>query len=430
MNFSRKALAAFAIALGALVLGFALTLNAAQDQRGNTPTSHKVIKDPAEYNAYIAALNTKDAAQKAQLMEAFAKQYPDSIVKIDALEQAMAAYQQANNPQKLAETAVRILEMDPNNIRALAITIFLKRATLTATTDATQAAALSQEIRAGAEKGAAALKIWPKPEDISDAEFEGLRNQMTSIFCGALGFVDLRASNWASARENLMKAVRAGPDNMQDIYQLSVAELEMNPPDVNGFWYAARAIHLFEAGKNAAAANSITQYAKAKYKKFHGGEDGWDQILAQAATQTAPPANFAASIKRAPTVCELAVQAVQENDPATLSFSDWEFILAQRDCSPAARQAAQKVWAAILAKQDNGKARLKIHVKVISSTADTILVAITGDNQQANKADMKVTLTTPMQEPPAPGAMIDVIGVLTRYTSNPFLFVMEKGEVQ
>jgi hypothetical protein len=53
----------------------------------------KTIKDPAEYNAYIAALNINDPKQKAAAMEAFVSQYPNSVVKIDAMEQAMAAYQ-------------------------------------------------------------------------------------------------------------------------------------------------------------------------------------------------------------------------------------------------------------------------------------------------------------------------------------------------
>jgi len=68
---------------------------AAGESQANVPTSQKVIKDPAEYNAYITALNTTDPAAKGAAMEAFVAQYPNSIVKIDALEQAMGAYQQA-----------------------------------------------------------------------------------------------------------------------------------------------------------------------------------------------------------------------------------------------------------------------------------------------------------------------------------------------
>src|SRR5215472_12544466 len=66
----------------------------AQQQPGaadqtNVPTNQKVIKDQAEYNAYMTALNTTDPAARAAAMEAFLKQYPNSIVKLEALEQAM-----------------------------------------------------------------------------------------------------------------------------------------------------------------------------------------------------------------------------------------------------------------------------------------------------------------------------------------------------
>src|SRR5579884_4037750 len=73
--------------------------SAAGNQQANTPTSQKVIKDPAEYNAYMAALNTTDPAAKGAAMEAFVAQYPNSIVKVDALQQAMGAYQQAQRSE-------------------------------------------------------------------------------------------------------------------------------------------------------------------------------------------------------------------------------------------------------------------------------------------------------------------------------------------
>ena len=98
---------------------------AAGGDQANVPTSQKVIKDPAEYNAYITALNTTDPAAKGAAMEAFVAQYPNSIVKIDALEQAMGAYQQANNQQKVEQIARQILTIEPNNVRALAIVVFI-----------------------------------------------------------------------------------------------------------------------------------------------------------------------------------------------------------------------------------------------------------------------------------------------------------------
>ena len=67
-------------------------------------TNQKAIKDVAEYRAYISALNAQDPVQKAALMEAFVNQYPQSVLKIDALVQAMTAYKQAVNVAKVEET--------------------------------------------------------------------------------------------------------------------------------------------------------------------------------------------------------------------------------------------------------------------------------------------------------------------------------------
>src|SRR5262249_8646626 len=87
----------------------------------NVPTTQKVIKDQAEYDAYMAALNTTDLAARGRAMEAFVARYPDSIVKLEALEQGRSAYQQAHNPEKVEELARQTLQVDPNNAPALAI---------------------------------------------------------------------------------------------------------------------------------------------------------------------------------------------------------------------------------------------------------------------------------------------------------------------
>ena len=40
-----------------------------------------VIKDPAEYNAYVAAIQQKDPTAKISGLEAFLTQYPNSVMK-------------------------------------------------------------------------------------------------------------------------------------------------------------------------------------------------------------------------------------------------------------------------------------------------------------------------------------------------------------
>jgi tetratricopeptide (TPR) repeat protein len=385
-----------------------------------TPAGQKVIKDPPEYNAYLAALNTQDPAQKGAAMEAFLSQYPASVVKIDALEQAMAAYQQAGNVAKVTSMANRLLELDPGNVRALAIVTFLNRS-LASQGDAKALA----EVRVDSEKGLKALPGLQKPEGTSDADFEKMRKQMAVIFQGAAGFAALQAKDYPAARDHYMQSIENDPNNLQDVYQLSVAELEMKPVDPNGFWYVAKAFQLAQG--NAAGQKSIADYGKAKYRKYHGGEDGWDQLVAATANQSSRPADF--SVKPALTPAEIAVKAVQDNAPGDLSFGDYEYVLSFRDASPANKDAADKVMQAILEKEKQGAAKMKLPVKVISATAGTIQAAITDDNQQANKADLQITLTKPMLHPPAAGVTVDIVGVITDYALNPFTFIMKDAEV-
>jgi hypothetical protein len=318
-----------------------------------------------------------------------------------------------------------MLKDNPNDVQCLALNTAIERSK--GTPESAAAA------RVSAEKGLQQLPNWKKPEGTSDADFEKVKSQMTVVFNGAAGFGALQAKDYAGAKDHYLKAIQGvqlDANNMQDVYQLSIALLEPNPLDPDGFWYAAKAINL--AGNNPQTVQAITKYAKAKYQKYHGKPDGWDQIVAAAATQNAPPAGFAKSITLAPTPCDFAVEAVKQNDPDQLSFSDREFILAHVNCSPANKEAADKVWQAILAKEKNSEGaevKLKLSVQVISATKDTVQAALTDENKEAKKADLTVKLEKPVLKPPAPGATVDVIGVLTAYTPDPFMFTMEKGDL-
>src|SRR5882724_3692014 len=147
----RKVLATIVLAL--------ITLGLSQGQE-------KQIKDKNEYDAYIAAYNMTDPGQKAAAMEAFIKQYPQTVMLSDAMEQAMVGYQQASNIPKLVEMARRLLGVNPNNVRALAIVTAVDRAAAT-----NGDANALKEGCAAAQTGLQQLANWPKPEGLSDADF-------------------------------------------------------------------------------------------------------------------------------------------------------------------------------------------------------------------------------------------------------------------
>lgn len=390
-----------------------------------TAQNRSSFANPAEYDAYMAALNTRDPAKRATAMEVFAAWYPNSIVHNEALEHAMAAWTAAREPAKADFIAGKLLQLDAGNLHALAHRVYAGR------TRALQGekAAIAPMV-ASAEHGLAALPKWQKPASLDDAAFKRTKEQLGAVFNGALGFAALQAKDYDKARRYYRESVAAEPDNLQDVYQLAVSQLEGTPLDALGFWFAARAIAIARAAKNETAANDIDRYVRSRYRIYRGSEEGWNELLARVvAGERAPPGGFVKSIPRVLTPAEFAVQLVEDNDPGALSFADWALILRHRDATPANRVAAEKTWKAIVDKQQGGGTRIKIAVKVISATPDVIEAAITEEAQAGNVSDLHVAMARPLAPLPAVGSKIALVGMLSDYRPQPFLFTMIRAEL-
>jgi tetratricopeptide (TPR) repeat protein len=143
----------------------------------------KVIKDQAEYNAYMSALNMQDPMIRATAMELFAEKYPQSVVLIDALEWAMASYGQADNWASAEGVARRIVRLMPNHVDALAVIVSVDRSKA----GDSGGQELHKEICVYSKTGQEQLAIWTKPEGMTDADFEKRRSQMADVFNGGAG---------------------------------------------------------------------------------------------------------------------------------------------------------------------------------------------------------------------------------------------------
>jgi cytochrome c-type biogenesis protein CcmH/NrfG len=86
------------------------------------------IKDPAEYNAYQMAITQSNPKEKAAALESFLKTYPQSVVKGPVLDMLMDTYQQLGDADSTLSAASRLLQVDPNNMKAIAISVFVKKA--------------------------------------------------------------------------------------------------------------------------------------------------------------------------------------------------------------------------------------------------------------------------------------------------------------
>ena len=255
----------------------------------------KIIRDEAEYKAYVATAGIQDPKERAEALESFVQQYPKSIVAADALEQAMSAWQTVGDTVKVLEVAKELLQTDSGNVRALAIIVALDR--LSASQG--DAAALD-ELCLYSTAGMREIATWQKPAGMADADFAALSRHMTNIFNSAAGYCALQQQNFLQARDWYGRALQIDPTDLQNIYQLAIADLEMTPIDANGFWYCARAIEMAKSSSRAQAAAGMESYCKPKYETYHGSAEGWDAIVSLSIAQSALPADFAKGITAAP----------------------------------------------------------------------------------------------------------------------------------
>jgi hypothetical protein len=373
----------------------------------------KEIKDPAEYNAYVGAVQQTDPAAKISGLEAFLTQYPNSVMKVDALELLMGAYQQTNNQAKMMEAAQRILAADPNNLRALALMAYSKRAAAEANQNPQQNLAEGAQF---ADRGLQALKTAAKPDGMSDADFEKLKNQMSVIFNGVSGIAALQNKNFASAQEHLRAAVQLDPNDLRNVYPLALAYLTATPPDyVNGLFFIARAANL-AAGSPGQA--QIGAYGKSQYTKYHGSDQGWTDLLALAKTNPVPPPGFTITQYVPPTPAQQAAELVKAKASKDMTFAEWELVL-----SAGTPEDADKVWTAIKGKP------LQMEGQVIKAAPTELQIAASQDDIDQKRADIILTMnaTIPPRLMPKEGSTLDFEGTPVSYQASPFVMNMEKG---
>ena len=389
---------------------------AGQSAQSGQTTPKKEIKDPAEYNAYVNAIQQQNPAQKGQALEAFMQTYPNSVMKEDALELLMVAYQQANDAQKALDTAARVLQVNPNNIRALALLAYSYRAM--ASQGGPQMQANLAKAQQYGQQGLQALQNMKKPDGMSDADFTKLHNETGAIFDGAVAFAALQAKDYATAQKDMQEAVSwESQPNIADIYPLATADLEAKPINPQGFWFIVKAAMLAQG----AGQQQILDYGKKKYIRYHGSDQGWDELVnqAKASSSVTPPAEFTvAAAPPPPSPAQQAADLVKSKDPTQMSFAEWELVLSSGN-----QQAADTVWSAI-----KGKA-VKLGANVNSATASSVQLAGSDDDIDAKKADISLAMTKPIPSRlmPTVGSLMTFQGTVSSYTPNPFMMSMTDG---
>jgi hypothetical protein len=377
----------------------------------------KEIKDQAEYTAYVGAVQQTDPAAKVSGLEAFLTQYPNSVMKEDALELLMGAYDATKNTAKMLDTAQKLLAVNPCNIRGLALVTYSKQSM-------NNAQALT-EAGQTAQKGLDCWQTVTKPEGVSAADWDQLKKTTTGIFDNAAGMSAYNAKDYGKAEQFLKAGVQGDPSNLTETYYLGLADLQTGAAenDPEGIFYIARAASL-QTGEGKA---KIAAFGKSRYTKYHGSDKGWDDVLALAATQATPPADIAQKITKyvPPTPAEQAAALMASKKVEEMSFAEWQMVL-----SEGTPEDADKVWTELKGKP----LQMQAHIISIDTpekpTSPTRLhLAGSSDDIDAKRADIDLTMgaAIPAKEMPKEDTDFQFQGTPDSYVAKPFVMTMKDG---
>jgi hypothetical protein len=392
----------------------------------------------AEYAVYNNALTQTTPQAKAAGLEQYLTQFPQSSVKATVLEALMSLYS-TFDAAKTQDAADRLLQVDPTNVKALYAETLLRNGAAGALTDPAAKQAAMDTVASYAQKGLAA----PKPACMSDADFATLKAAEYPTFYSAIGYDQLLKKDPAAIDTYKKELALVPPDAtktpgtvLQDIYYLGVAYMQATPPDyLSCAFYASRAVAY--APDNYKTVISPT--ANYCYKKYHGAADGYDAVVAAATANLNPPADFATTIKPAPTPAEQIHTIIASTpDLATLATSDKEMVFQYG--SP---EDAAKVWDTIKGKSVEIPGAL-----VIASTPTQLQVAVSEDAVQSKTADFTFNMKAPDAEPTTAaakaayaknqaaiadatqvGKTVTVQGTYDSFTPKPLMITMSDGEV-
>jgi hypothetical protein len=409
-------LLAFSVSTG-FTVGSHIAFAQSQVNLGSQASSG-VQMSPAEYADYNAAIGQTEPKAKAAAIEAYLTKYPQSAVKADTLQALMIAYS-SFDPTKTLDAADRLLQVDPNNLRALTFEVYFRKTGADAITDPAGKQAALDAAAGFAAKGLAATK----PAGMSDDDFNKMKAGSAQYFYSAIATAALNKKDTATAIDNFKKELASVPVDqttkpgpvLQDTYFLGLAYLQSTPPDLlNCAFYVSR----FVAFAPEPYKSQLAPTSKYCYKRYHGSEDGYDAVVTAASANLEPPAGF--TVTPAPKASDIAHQTVTSTpDLATLALSDKEFIL--QNGTP---EDAEKVFATI-----KGKSVQIPDATVIAATDSSVQVAVSDDAVQSKTADFTFTMKEPLKTVPTVGAKITLTGTYGSYAQSPLMITMTDGEV-
>ena len=356
----------------------------AQDSGGQSASKDLTIKDPAEYNAYQMFSTQTDPKQKASAGDAFLEKYPQSVAKKYVLDALLDVYfQQLHDNEKTLDSANKLLQVDPNSMKAILYSVMIKKGICGQKNDA----ATCDDAAGLAQKG---LQM-SKPADTEEGPWKQITAVAYPIFHSTIALDNaISKKDWKGTEDEYTAEIKLyTPEqaNAQGLAStLQLAQAYSMPGAAQDL---PKAVYLYAHVWDYAPPAYKTQIEpklEYYYKKYHGKLDGLDELKKTALASVFPDPGFKLDPAKSP--AEQIHDLISTTpDLNTLALADKETVLAL-----GSKEDADKLWA-LLKDKETG-----VPGAVISADANTIKVAVTQDAKDTKTADFVVNLKKPLTD--------------------------------
>jgi hypothetical protein len=259
------------------------------------PGQHYTV---AEYNAYTAAANEKNAAAQVKALDDFVGKYPNSCLMNYIYPLYYQNYAGQKNFGKVVEYADKEIGLGDRLTPAEKYQAYSARAFAfnnTPSPDATSAKAAY----AAAVAGAKSVEALPKPDGVDDAKWPDQKKQAVLGFTSTAAAAAMAAKDYPAAVDAYKTVLASNPDDFVANYYLGRAYSAMNPPQqLDALWAFARAASSKTA--NEKQSKQVKDYLRGTaLPRYQGGtvcdaltDAELNELLQLASTSVDRPASY------------------------------------------------------------------------------------------------------------------------------------------
>jgi tetratricopeptide (TPR) repeat protein len=388
------------------LFGFAPARLAAQDA---AKQPQKNWKDRAEYDLYDAILKDTNAKTKLDKLQQWEKQYPTSDYADQRQLLLLTTYVALNQPQQAVAEAKQILTTDPKNFSALYYTMFYTRALA--------GNSPTPEVLDQGEKAAKAIlaNIDTPPPNVTPEQWKGARTDVENLAHTTLGWIAMQRKNWDEAEGEFQKSLALNPNNGEVIYFMGTAiasEKKVEKMPTALFYFARAATYEGAGALNPPGRKQVMDYVTKAYRTYHGGDDGFDTLIAAAKASPTPPTDF--KIKDAATIANEKQKAAEEEAAKDPQLTLWKNIKAALTGTDGENYFNSSMKDAQLPT---------LKGKVVSLEPETRPKAIIMALEDGKTPDATLKFEAALAGKVEPGTELTFEGVPQSYTTSPFMVV-------